>query len=39
MLGEVVANLAALGRDIGKTARRQEACSKETEGMAAIDHG
>ena len=39
-LGQILANLAALGRDVGKAARRQEARgSKETERMAAIDHG
>jgi hypothetical protein len=39
-LGQILANLAALGRDIGKAARRQEARdSKETERMATIDHG
>ena len=33
-------NLAALGRDIGKAARRQNARGgKQTERMAAIDHG
>ena len=39
-LGQIFADLAALGRDMGKTARRQEARdSKETERMATIDHG
>jgi hypothetical protein len=39
-LGQIFADLAALGRDMGKTARRQQARgSKETECMAAIDHG
>jgi hypothetical protein len=40
MLGQILADLAALGRDIGKAARRQEAGGgKETERMAAVDHG
>src|SRR3954451_5300256 len=40
VLGQVLANLAARGRDIGKTARGQNArASKKSERMAAIDHG
>src|SRR6267154_5735260 len=39
-LGQILANLAALRRDVGKPAQRQQARgSKETECMAAIDHG
>ncbi len=39
-LGQVFADLAALGRDMGKAARRQQARGgKETECVAAIDHG
>jgi hypothetical protein len=39
-LGQIVANFAALGRDIGKAARGQNARGgKKTERMAAIDHG
>jgi len=40
VFGEVLADLAALGRDIGQAARRQDrGGSKQTERMAAIDHG
>ncbi len=39
-LGQIPADLAALGRDVGKAARRYNAgAGKETERMAAIDHG
>ena len=40
MLGQAFADLAALGCDVGKAARRQQARGgKQTERMAAMDHG
>jgi len=39
MLRQILADLAALGRDIGETARRQDTGGgKQTERMAAMDH-
>ena len=39
-LDSIVPAVKALGRDMRKAARRQDACgSKETERMAASDHG
>jgi hypothetical protein len=40
MPGQILADLAALGRDMGKSTRRHNAGGgKKTERMAAIDHG
>ena len=40
MLGQAFADLAALGCDIGKASRRQQARGgKQAERMAAMDHG
>ncbi len=40
MLGEALANFAALGCDVGKASRRQQRRGgKKTERVAAMDHG